>query len=115
MATSVKCSTGTTPITSPRDFRKGLEQMFKAKTKTNRLFEVDGAKIGVIFNPHEERVKIGIEYSFYDKVILVCNEGTPDKGLRKIKEAIPKEYSTIELCDGNYINGKPIFQMVKWE
>ncbi|HEX4839672.1 MAG TPA: hypothetical protein VFU89_04440 [Rhabdochlamydiaceae bacterium] len=117
MTTPIKCSTGTagtTPLTSQQDIKEKLKQMFETTTKVSKVFDVDGARIGITFNPKKEKISFGEDLHLSAPVIAVFNKNTPGKVVQKIREAILEKYTKVGTYEKT-ISGKLILQFFNWE
>lgn len=90
-----------------------LGQFFKSATKTQKLFNIDGAKIGIIFNPLGEALKIGF-MTVSDSVVLVSDRSIPVEVKNRIVKCIPKGCTHSTFSFG-YINGRSPFAAFGFE
>lgn len=84
-----------------------LEQFFKSSTKTQKLFNIDGFKIGIIFDPSGEAHKVGF-MTIGDPIVLVSDRSIPDEVKDRVAKCMPENTSHSTLSFGS-INGRPTF------
>lgn len=90
-----------------------LEQFFKSTTKNQKLFTIDGTKIGIIFNPGGESLKLGF-MTVTDPVVLVSEISIPEEVSSKIIKQIPQNCSHSTMSMGS-INGQSTFVALGFE
>lgn len=90
-----------------------LAQMFKSPIPSKKLFTIGDTKVGVIFNPNRDSIRIGF-ISVMDHIALVSNKSIPDEIMERISSQIPAGYTHSTLCLGSY-NGGSIFTAVGLE
>src|ERR1041385_2316238 len=75
-----------------------LEDLFKSSKKIQKLFTIDGYKVGVIFNPNGEALKVGF-MTVKDGVVLVSDKSLPEEVSNTVVNKIPSTYthSTLSL------------------
>jgi hypothetical protein len=90
-----------------------LEHFFTSATKIQKLFMIDGSKVGIFFDPSGESIKVGY-MTVGDKVALASDRPIPQQVIEKIKIKLPSgcTYSTVII---GKINGIPFFQYVGLE
>lgn len=90
-----------------------LEQLFRSSGKTQKLFSIDGTKVGVIFNPGKKSLEIGF-MTVTDPVVLISDKAIPKEIANRITGKIPANctYSTVSLGS---INGRSIFTFLGFE
>ena len=90
-----------------------LEQFFKSSRKTQKLFTIDGTKVGIIFNPGGESLKIGF-MTVKDPVVLISERSVPDEVSSRITRHIPENCTHSTLLFGS-INGRPTLSALGFE
>ncbi len=90
-----------------------LETMFSSSVKTQHLFTIDGSKIGIIFNPTGEALRVGF-MTVTDPVVLVSDRAIPDPIAQRITAKIPANRTHSTLSIGR-INGRTPFQALGFE
>lgn len=90
-----------------------LEQFFISTTKTQKLFMIDGSKVGIVFDPSGEPIKVGYT-TVGDRVALVSDKTIPQQVVQKIKAKIPPHCTYSIVCIGR-INGMPFLQFLGLE
>ncbi len=95
-------------------FENKLNKLFSAKVKHQVLFNIDGHKVGVIFNPKGEALRIGF-LTVANAVVLIYDKPIPaeirDFFATKIASA-GHSYSTLSFGS---INGQPTFKYLGFE
>ena len=89
-----------------------LEQFFKSSSKTQKLFTIDGNKVGVFYNPEGEALTLGV-ITTCDPVVLVSDKTIPENVSKQIIAKIPKGSSYSTLCLGS-INGRSTFEVLRF-
>ena len=92
-----------------------LEQFFASTTKVQKLFRIEGSKVGIFFDPSGAPIKVGFGYTTVrDKVALASEDLISQQVTQKIKAKIPSgcTYSTVII---EKINGIPFFQFLGLE
>ncbi len=90
-----------------------LDRLFASKTKTQKLFTIDGSKVGIGFNPHGESLKAG-GLTVQDGVVLVSDRAIPEQVEQRINVKIPSPY-TYSVISMKSLNGQPLFQALGFE
>jgi len=90
-----------------------LESMFTSSSKTQKIFTIDGNKVGVVFNPNGEALRVGF-MTVSDPVVLVSDKTIPDPVTQRITAKIPPNLTHSTLCIG-MINGLTPFQTLGLE
>lgn len=87
-----------------------LDQLFTSSRKTQRLFTIGESRVGVIFNPNGESLRVGF-ITVRDPVVLISNTDIPEAVSLRITAKIPAGCSHSTLCLGS-INGQSIFTVL---
>jgi hypothetical protein len=90
-----------------------LEQLFKSSKKTQKLFIIDEMKVGIIFNPGGESLKVGF-MTVGDPVVLVSERSIPEEVASRITRYIPQNCTHSTLSFGS-INGRSTFSVLGFE
>jgi hypothetical protein len=90
-----------------------LEQFFASVTKVQKLFMINGSKVGIFFDPSGKPIKVGYT-TVRDKVALASDDLIPQQVTQKIKAKLPSgcTYSMVII---EKINGIPFFQFLGLE
>lgn len=84
-----------------------LEQLFRSQSKDQKIFTIDGSKVGVIFNPDGESLRAGF-MTVRDKVVFISDKAIPQEVSNRIAAKIPAGCNHSTVCIGS-INGQSIF------
>ncbi|HEX2578802.1 MAG TPA: hypothetical protein VHK67_00160 [Rhabdochlamydiaceae bacterium] len=114
------CLAGDAPKIPPQSMEVGkieqLEQFFKTTANVQKLFKVDGVKVGIFFAPNAERIKVKPLGDFSCQVFLMLEKELPNHALEKITSKIPSKYKWYHLVAKNVsFDGKSIFQVLGFE
>lgn len=121
------CLTGNCPSVPQQSVAGGelepgqLEQFFKTTTSVQKLFKVNDVKVGIIFGPNAERIKVKPFGEFRVQVLLILEKKLPAHVLEKITSKIPSKYTWHHAIaedvrfEGGQFNGKSIFQALGFE
>lgn len=90
-----------------------LEELFSSADKAQKLFTIDGSKVGVIFNPSGASLEIGY-MTVEDSVVFVSNKAIPENVSSQIMAKIPAGYTHSTVCIGS-LNGRSIFEVLGFE
>ncbi|HEX4839964.1 MAG TPA: hypothetical protein VFU89_05945 [Rhabdochlamydiaceae bacterium] len=124
--TSNVCLTGNCPKLPKQSVAGGelepeqLDQFFKTTDAVQKLFKVNGVKVGIIFGPKAKRIKVRPFGEFGCQVFLILEKELPDHVLEKITSKIPSKYSWYHIVAGvqferGQFDGKSIFQVLEFE
>lgn len=94
-------------------FEEQLQLLFKSSTQTQKLFTIDGNKIGIIVNPTAEPFQVAF-MTILDPMVLVSDKPIPDEIERRIKKWIPDNWAYTTLSVGS-INGYSTFAVLGFE
>lgn len=97
----------------PRTVEQQLDDFFTATSKAQRIFNVDDARVGIIYNPEGESLRIGL-FTVTDQVVLISERAIPEAVANRIAARIPSHLSYSTLCFGS-INGSPTFSYLGFE
>lgn len=84
-----------------------LTELFSSSEKSQKIIYVDGYKIGVIFNPEGESLKLGF-LTVKDGVVLISSKSLPKDVVEQVTAYIPEGYTYSILSFGS-INGQSPF------
>lgn len=92
-----------------------LEELFRSTTKAQKLFTIEGSKVGVIYNPGGESLRAGF-LTVSDPVVLVSNKSKsiPEEVSNRITAKMPPGATHSTVCFGN-INGRSTFAVLGFE
>jgi hypothetical protein len=87
-----------------------LEELFKSRTKAQKLFTIDGHKVGVSYRPEGEPLALG-GITVGDKVALLSDKDIPEEISNRICAKMPSGCTQSTVCLGS-INGRSIFSFL---
>jgi hypothetical protein len=90
-----------------------LDQFFRSHQVTRKIFFINKYKIGLVFNPKNEPLKLGF-FSPNDTVIIVADTTLPEEIIQRILRKLPPKSSYSTLIYSS-INGVPTFKAFDFE
>jgi hypothetical protein len=91
----------------PMSLEEALTQFFSSSTKTQKLFTIDGSKVGIIFNPGGKAITTG-SMQIGDPIALISDKPIP-KEVKAFIDAKKPENCTYSTLTFGSVNGQSTF------